>query len=156
MRWLVHLKSMEREREMGRLITAKKLPAFCSATAQPGTAVKPVKNSSRWGSRLSRDASSCQGTVGEENGAACPAACDHNEEENSHSCIQINVTTTMCFCPTFFSPPLILLKASVPFSIHQRYCEHRVTQYSCVAGLMHLLGGIPHRCTCILCEFLVL
>ncbi|ROJ33194.1 hypothetical protein DPX16_18016 [Anabarilius grahami] len=35
------------EREMGRLITAKKLPAFCSATAQPGTAVKPVKNSSR-------------------------------------------------------------------------------------------------------------
>ncbi len=89
-------------REMGRLITAKKLPAFCSATVWAGTAVKAVKNSSRWGSRLSRDASSCQGTVGEENGAACPAACDHNEEENSHSCIQINVTTTMCFCPTFF------------------------------------------------------
>lgn len=117
MRWLVHLKSTEREREreMGRLITAKKLPAFCSATAQPGTAVKPVKNSSRWGSRLSRDAASCQGTVGEENGAACPAACDHNEEENSHSCIQINVTTTMCFCPTFFSPLSYYSKPPFPF-----------------------------------------
>ncbi|KAK2913790.1 hypothetical protein Q8A67_002189 [Cirrhinus molitorella] len=33
---------------MGRLITAKKLPAFCSATVWPGTAVKPVKNSSRF------------------------------------------------------------------------------------------------------------
>lgn len=53
----------------------------------------------------------CQGTVGERN-QSLAQQLGHNEEENSHSCIQINVTITIRFCPTFifftqypFPPP---------------------------------------------------
>lgn len=101
--------------------------------------------------RLSGDAQRCQGTAGKENGAACPTACDHNEEENSHSCIQINVTATMCFCPKFFLLPLVLLKASIALFVHQRWRECRAALYSCLLGLISHVGFCMDIYACCLC-----
>lgn len=63
----------------------------------------PVKSSSQQGSRLCGDAA---GVPGPQQGGETrdPAwQLGHNEKENSHSCIHVNVTITMHFCPMFFS-----------------------------------------------------
>ena len=77
----------------------------------------PVKSSSRRGSRLRGDAAGVPGHSRGEKPETPAQQLGHNEEENSHSCIQINVTTTMCFCPSFFfhllpSHPLPIFSSS--------------------------------------------
>lgn len=97
--------------------------------------------------RHSGNAQRCQGTAaGKENGAACPTACDHNEEENSHSCFQINVTTTMCFCPNFSSSHLYYSKLPFPFSTISGASS---AMLSCTFLLGLIIScGILHRHLC--------
>lgn len=93
------------------MIWAKKLPASQPLHVWPGTVLSRLfgacqklitaRKLSLWG--CCRDARARQ-----EGETRDPAwQFNHNEEENSYSCIPINVATTMKFCPTFYSLRLV-------------------------------------------------
>lgn len=63
----------------------------------------PVKSSSRQGSRLCGVAAGVPGHGRREKPETLPGSLVIMRRENSYSCIPINVTTTMHFCPTLFS-----------------------------------------------------